>query len=125
MTPLLSSLCARLSLAGNLLNKKIRGGLISAVNLSEVYYKAAAINKIEFVDRFILTAELQVVPFDHNQARIAADLFEKTTGQGVSFADRACLSLGIKTEQPVITGDRLWQTLDVGAKIVLFRPSVN
>jgi PIN domain nuclease of toxin-antitoxin system len=40
---------------------------------------------------------------------------------GLSFGDRACLALGIYLNQPVITTDRLWGSLNVGIEIRVVR----
>ena len=61
------------------------------------------------------------MPFDEAQARAAARLWSPTRRPGLSFADRACLALGLRLGRPVATADPIWATLDVGAEIVLIR----
>ena len=98
------------------------GGLLSAVNLSEVYYKALDHGAdIERVRLAIRDLKLVIVPFADEHALIAASIRRETLRRGISFADRACLALGIATELPVITGDRTWLELGVGARVRMFR----
>jgi PIN domain nuclease of toxin-antitoxin system len=40
---------------------------------------------------------------------------------GLSLADRACLALAKQRGLPVLTADRIWQTLDLGVAVVLIR----
>ena len=44
---------------------------------------------------------------------------------GISFADRACLALGMVEELPIVTGDRRWLDLPIDAKIEVFRPEMH
>ncbi len=105
--------------------QKMRGGFISAVNLSEVYYKASQFGKRRIADAIIQTAELDVVPFDRELAMMAADLAAVTRGKGISFADRACLALGLKTNAPILTADNGWKKLELSVELVMFRPELN
>jgi PIN domain nuclease of toxin-antitoxin system len=43
---------------------------------------------------------IPVIPFDAEQAQIAASLWNKTRGVGMSLGDRACLSLALKAGLP-------------------------
>jgi PIN domain nuclease of toxin-antitoxin system len=44
-----------------------------------------------------------------------------TKSIGLSFGDRACLALGIILNQPVLTTDRLWVSINVGVEVRLLR----
>ena len=99
--------------------------MISAVNLNEVYVKAIQHNNFEYAQSVVSMLSLTVVPFTEEQAVVSAHLSTKTYRQGISFADRACLSLALITRCPVVTGDRAWQSLDIDIEIIQFRPSVN
>lgn len=105
--------------------RKMRGGFISAVNFSEVMYKAMAIGKQTLAGSIIQTAELAVVSFDRLQASVAADLAVRTQGKGISFADRACLALGIGEGKAVLTGDHRWAELELDIEIDVFRARAN
>ena len=103
----------------------MRGGFISAVNLSEVYQKSMRWNKLATARSIVAAAGLEIVPFCDEHAMVAAGLAEATQGHGVSFADRACLALGMSRKLPVVTGDRSWRGLNLGIEVVLFRPYLN
>jgi ribonuclease VapC len=102
--------------------ERLAGAWVSAVNLSEVLAKLSSGGLAEEeADAAIAALDLQIVPFDEAQARAAARLWSPKRRAGLSFADRACLALGLRLGRPVATADRIWATLDVGAEIVLIR----
>ena len=94
------------------------GAAISTVNFSEVLAKLtergervhatrAAIRKvIEGAD-----GGLHVEPFTEEDATEAAHLRPRSTKQGLSFGDRACLALANRLEVSAITTDRAWADL--------------
>lgn len=95
---------------------------VSAVNLSEVLAKLAADGLTEAqADTAIRSLDLRVFPFDRTEAVVAARLWVVTRQAGLSLGDRACLSLGLKLGKPVVTADRAWAKLDIGAEIILIR----
>ncbi len=51
----------------------------------------------------------------------AAELRIPTMAAGLSLGDRACLALGQRMGLPVLTTDRVWQSLDVGVEIRVIR----
>ena len=65
--------------------------------------------------------DLSIHPFDTEAARIASGLRPISRPFGLSFADRACLALGIKLGLPVYTADRAWAQLKIGLDIRLIR----
>lgn len=99
----------------------MRGGLISAVNFSEVLYKAEFFDKRAIANAIIQTAELQIIPFDKHQAAIAANIALTAKGKGISMADRACLALGVVHKLRVLTGDHRWGELGLELQFDLFR----
>jgi PIN domain nuclease of toxin-antitoxin system len=105
---------------------KMRGGLISTVNLSEVFQKSLKLNKLPLARAIVQTAGLRIVPFEESHALVSAELaFKMPRKKDVSFADRACLALGIVESLPILTGDRVWSELGLDAQIELFRPELN
>ncbi|VTR93101.1 Uncharacterized protein OS=Singulisphaera acidiphila (strain ATCC BAA-1392 / DSM 18658 / VKM B-2454 / MOB10) GN=Sinac_7677 PE=4 SV=1: PIN [Gemmata massiliana] len=99
----------------------IPGGLVSAVNLSEV--AARTLEKGMTLDRFdyeLGRLSLTVVPFDATLAKVAAALRAPTRALGLSFADRACLALCLVRGIPAVTGDRDWTKANVGVEVVVF-----
>jgi ribonuclease VapC len=100
---------------------------ISAVNLSEVFAKAAeAGREAEAYQRFLasiglLPGVLRVEPFGEADALAAAQLRAPTRRFGLSFADRACLALALRVGEPVVTADRRWGDLDLPVEVRLIR----
>ncbi|MCA9194137.1 MAG: type II toxin-antitoxin system VapC family toxin [Planctomycetales bacterium] len=105
--------------------ESMRRGLISTVNLSEVYEKAIEYGRLPIAEAIVQTAALEVVEFDELHALEAAKFAEQARKKGISFADRACLALGVCEQLPVVTADRSWTELDLGIKIELFRDGTD
>ncbi|MGE3979224.1 MAG: type II toxin-antitoxin system VapC family toxin [Nitrospira sp.] len=100
----------------------LHSSLISCVNLSEVFYKTWDKGASrEFVQWAVSNLPIKSIPFDDEQALISASIRTTTLSKGISFADRACLSLGLSKGLPVLTGDDRWRDLDIGADVRLFR----
>lgn len=103
-------------------SRALEGALVSSVNWSEVLQKALDRSvgvdgmQQEFVDLGV-TFE----PFTQDHAEIAAQLWSKTRSHGLSFADRACLALGIDQNLPVLTADRAWRQLELTVEIRVIR----
>lgn len=98
------------------------GGTVSAVNASEVYAKMLDRGAtLELVDEQLAALSIPVVAFDGKRARDAGALRSVTKDNDISFADRACLALGLETGLPILTGDRAWIQLDLGLDIRLIR----
>ncbi|MTJ09189.1 MULTISPECIES: PIN domain-containing protein [unclassified Anabaena] len=95
---------------------------ISTVNLSEVIAKLADAGiPEEDIRQIISDLNLEVINFNEEQALKAGMLRPITKSIGLSFGDRACLALGIILNQPVLTTDRLWGSINVGVEIRLLR----
>ena len=101
----------------------LRGGLISSVNAGEVLnrrYRHG--HSLEVIIRVFRSLELRVVDFSFDQAAIAASLEPYARAVNLSFADRACLSLGISMPgMPVLTADHSWAKLDLGLDLRFIR----
>lgn len=63
------------------------------------------------------TTPIEVVPFDSDQAALAARLVPETRRLGLSLGDRACLALALSRGVPALTADRSWGELSVGVEI--------
>ena len=102
--------------------KFIGKAAMSTVNLSEVIAKLAdaGIPK-EDIRQIISHLNLEVIDFNQEQALKSGILRPITKSIGLSFGDRACLALGIILNQPVLTTDRLWVSINVGVEVRLLR----
>lgn len=95
---------------------------ISAVNLVETMSKMVEYGKLlDEVSFQIERLRIPVIPFDAAQAKIVASLWKATRVAGLSLGDRACMALGILSNMPVLTTDRLWEKADVGVVVEVIR----
>jgi PIN domain nuclease of toxin-antitoxin system len=100
----------------------LAGALISAVNYSEVLKKAVERGSSSSAARYHLeNFSLTVIPFDEPQAVRAAELWPAGKKLGLSFADRACLALGIERKAKVVTADKEWKKASLDVTLVVFR----
>ncbi len=100
----------------------LEGGLVSAVNYAEVLKKAVERGSELLTARMLLqNFAIVVVPFDSLQAAETARLWPHVRSLGLSFADRACLSLGILRSLPVLTADTRIREADLPVRIKLIR----
>jgi ribonuclease VapC len=101
---------------------QIKGSLISAVNYSEVLKKATERGSTLLPTRLYLeNLTMVVVPFDERQAVQAAELWPASREHGLSFADRACLALGMARGVPVVTADRRLAETGLSVEVQLIR----
>lgn len=61
------------------------------------------------------------MPFDKHQTLLAAEWKPLFAGKDISLAERARRALGKYFEPLVLTAERAWMQLDVGADIGLIR----
>ncbi len=95
---------------------------ISAVNLAETLGKMVEHGKpLEATCYQVERLRILVVPFDEEQARIAASLWKQTRSVGMSLGDRGCISLALKMSLPAFTTEAAWEKADVGIKVVRIR----
>ncbi len=69
----------------------------------------------------IQALQLDIIPFDERQAMVAAALLPKTKGKGLSFADRACMTLASELKATLYTADRRLAEIDAPVRVVLIR----
>ena len=100
----------------------LSGAAVSALNLSEVVAKLSDAGMPEGAIREALQGlPLDIIPFELEQAYEAGFLRPSTKGVGLSLGDRGCLSLALRLGLPVLTADRTWQQLAVGAEVRVIR----
>lgn len=89
------------------------GAVINTVNLAEVVGKLAEAGMPEETITTVL-GELGVIviPFDERPT---------TSRYGLSLGDRACLALGQQLGRPVLTADRMWNTVKLDVEVQLIR----
>ncbi len=100
---------------------RMRFGLISAVNASEVYQKSQSRDKLSLARAIMTTAAIEVVPFTNVVALIAAEIHPLVKGRDISFADRACLASGMAEGLPILTGEHAWMNLPIEVDVETFR----
>lgn len=97
------------------------GGEVSAVNWSEVGAKLAERGlHADDMARELSAFGLDVIPFDEEQAHLAAALRPVTRALGLSLGDRSCLALARVRRARVVTADSSWKKLE-GFDVVAVR----
>jgi len=107
---------------GESVQQRIEESAVSSVNWSEVLQK---LQRADANTQEIATAlqalGLEVVAFNEEDARIAAELWPMTKTLGLSLADRACLAAGQRLKVVVVTADKAWKALENEQPIELIR----
>lgn len=96
-------------------------GLVSAVNVAEVYTKLIEYNSAALPLGLQILHLLEIVPFDHQQAKLTGELRPVTRSAGLSLGDRACLALGMQLGADVYTAEHVWARLNLDCRIHLIR----
>jgi ribonuclease VapC len=100
----------------------IGDSLISTVNFAEVVTKLVERSgSLELAREALAIVDLDLIDFDRDLAENAGGLIARTKLKGLSLGDRACLALAVRERLPAVTGDRGWESLDVGVEVRLFR----
>jgi ribonuclease VapC len=99
--------------------------VISSVNWAEVVQKSVAADVLINGMREDLEAlGMKILPFAAEEAEIAGQLWLQTRQAGLSLGDRACLSLGIRLQAPVLTADQIWITLKLSVTVHSIRSPI-
>jgi PIN domain nuclease of toxin-antitoxin system len=105
--------------------QRVAGAAISAVNYSEVLKKAVEKGgTLEAAASVVRSLGLEIIPFEEWNATDAARLYASTKDKGLSFADRACLSLAIELDAPLYTADKRLAEVNAPIDVVLIREAV-
>ena len=100
----------------------LSGAMVSAVNYSEVLKKTVEVGGLLDIARMVMKqCELRVVDFDSEHAAQAAALYPQTSGRGLSFADRACLALGLMQQAVVMTTESRFGELELNIEVRVIR----
>ena len=101
---------------------RLPGARMSAVNHAEVLQKGIETGAtMDDVRSAVALLQLEIVPFDAEQAALAAALWPRVRPKGLSLADRCALALALRLERPVLTADREWGRLEIGVEIEVIR----
>lgn len=101
--------------------------VMSAVNWAETlsWFVARDQDPVTIIQtleaRGLLGGLLEILPMTEDDALNIAKLRPLTKAYGLSLGDRACLGLGLRLGIPVLTTDRVWAELQVGAEVLLAR----
>lgn len=99
-----------------------QSALISTVNVSEFLQRLRDKSVPEEQALYQITRfEINIVPFDLEQAQLAAKLRPVTKHLGLSLGDRACLSLALARGRHVLTADHRMAEADVGIDVRMIR----
>lgn len=103
-----------------LVRSHLASARISSLNYCEVLTQTRKLTQsLEDAKRYLDRLNLRVVPFDTEQAALAAKLSPMLEPHGLSLADRACLSLAMRDGGMVLTADRAWAKLDLEIPITV------
>ncbi len=92
------------------------------MNYSEVLKKALERQQaIRPVAALLQGYRVEIVPFDEVLAASSAELFLETKKHGLSFADRACLALGVQRNCNVFTSEQRMVQVTLPIKVKLIR----
>ncbi len=95
--------------------------VISTVNLSEVIAVLTGIGMQDQEAQNIVSDLIkEKIPFDEEQAYVAASLRKQTKSYGLSLGDRACLALAKIKKLPVLTADKAWRKI-TEVEVILIR----
>jgi ribonuclease VapC len=107
---------------GDVVWEALSQALISAINYSEVLKKAIERGKGPHrVASAIRSLSVTIVPFDASLAMTSAELYPQAKPHGMSFADRACLALGVERKLTVLTAERKMRLVTLPIKVKLIR----
>lgn len=105
-----------------MVSRKLSGAIISAVNYSKILKKTIERGgEAEPVSLFVRGLAVEIVPFDEHLAAGAAELYPQTKVHGMSFADRACLALGVHRKITVLTAERKMALVPLPIKVTVIR----
>lgn len=96
--------------------------VMASVNWAEVVQKALSAGvDVDGMQADLQALGMRVEPFLPVDGDRAGRLWPLTRQLGLSLADRACLSLGLRLDLTVVTCDRAWAQLPLNLEIQLLR----
>jgi ribonuclease VapC len=105
-------------------NAALEHSVISAVNLAESMTKLIRRgSQSRLVERLLRALNIEVIPWDEELAWASRDLCPLAWTNGISFADRACLTLARHLDLAAMTADSEWKKASHGVRVYMFRES--
>lgn len=106
-----------------LIKKHMKDGIISSVNIAEVYKYCIETQGLteEEAKTLIRLSDIRIIDFCPDQALISAKICNKTKAYGISLGDRACIALAMLKNYPILTCDKIWQKLDLDIQFIMAR----
>lgn len=106
-----------------LIKKHMKDGIISSVNIAEVYKYCIETQGLteEEAKTLIRLSDIRIIDFCPDQALISAKICNKTKAYGISLGDRACIALAMLRNYPILTCDKIWQKLDLDIEFIMAR----
>jgi ribonuclease VapC len=102
--------------------EQMSGALLSTVNYQEVVCKLVDRGTpSEQIEDVMSQLDVEIVPFDLEQAMAAGLLRDQTRSAGLSLGDRSCLALALGRKGKVLTADRAWTALDLAIEVEVIR----
>ena len=99
------------------------GAMISSVNVAEIInLRQKNGESLERNAQVLRSLQLRIVDFDFEQAVISASFKPYARIANLSLGDRACLSLGLLFNAPVLTAEHSWTKADMGVQVRVIRP---
>jgi PIN domain nuclease of toxin-antitoxin system len=95
----------------------LKGSIMSSVNYSEAAAVLARKMPRETIISILTKLIAEVIEFDQLQAIETGILYQQTKEFGLSFGDRACLTLAKIKDLPVLTADKIWLDLNLDLEI--------
>jgi len=103
-------------------NAALDRSVISAINLTESMTKLIRQGgEPRLVERLLRALDLEVIPWDEELAWASRDLCALAWTNGISLADRACLTLARHLDLAAMTADSEWKKAGHGVEVFLFR----
>ncbi|MBI4779706.1 MAG: type II toxin-antitoxin system VapC family toxin [Oscillatoriophycideae cyanobacterium NC_groundwater_1537_Pr4_S-0.65um_50_18] len=96
--------------------------VMSSANWAEVVQKSLAAGVVvEGMREDLEALGLEIVSFTPEDGEMAGRLWLQTRQAGLSLGDRACLSVGMRLDVPVLTCDRIWTTIGLALDVQVIR----
>ena len=107
---------------GEAIERVLAEAVMSSVNWAEVVQKSVAAGVVvEGMREDLEALGLEIVSFTLEDGEMAGRMWLQTRQVGLSLGDRACLSLGIRLDVPVLTSDRVWATIGLPLDVQVIR----